>query len=173
MYKLWSEVISATAHGKLLNLDTNKMFNARQDWNPENYMLNCEFFKHLGNLSYDELSKLVKHLLNQSSEKRSHSYPKVTIKKISSVLDDCYTIVEWVERWKRKNLVMKELQAIDPSLGLLNSRNEIISENWKKFKKDCFFSSATMNVLLDRPGEAYFGQAKNTHAKNKTCSKLS
>ena len=69
--------------------------------------------------------------------------------------------------------MMKELHAIDPSLGLLNSKNEIISENWKKFKKDCFFSNATMDVLLDRPGEAYFGQAKSTHAKNKTCFELS
>ena len=69
--------------------------------------------------------------------------------------------------------MMKELHAIDPSLGLLNSNNEIISENWKKFKKDHFFSSATMDVLLDRPSEAYFGQAKSTHAKNKTCSELS
>ena len=68
---------------------------------------------------------------------------------------------------------MKELHAIDPSLGLLNPKNEIISENWKKFKKERFFSSATMDVLLDRPGEAYFGQAKSTHAKNKTCFELS
>ena len=30
-----------------------------------------------------------------------------------------------------------------------------------------------MDVLLDRPGEAYFGQAKNKHAKNKTCVELS
>ena len=67
---------------------------------------------------------------------------------------------------------MKELHAIDPSLGLLNPKNEIISEIWKKFKKERFFSSATMDVLLDRLGEAYFGQAKSTHAKNKTCSEL-
>ena len=157
VYKLWSKVISAAAYGELLNPDTDNMFNARQDWNPENCILNREFFKHLGNLSYDELSKLAKHLLNHSSEKHTHSYPKVTVKRISSVLDDCYTTAEWVERQKRKNLVMKELHAIDPTLGLLNSRNEIISENWKKFKKDRFFSSATMDVLLDRPGKAYFG----------------
>ena len=98
VYKLWSEVTSAATHGELLNPDTDKMFNARQDWNPENCMLNYEFFKHLGNLSYDELSKLAKHLLNHSSEKRSHSYPKVTVKKISSVHDDCYTTAKWVER---------------------------------------------------------------------------
>ena len=94
VYKLWSEVISTAAHGELFNLDMDKKFNAKQDWNPENCMLNREFFKHLGNLSYGELSKLAKHLLNQGGEKRRHSYPKVTIKKISSVLDDCYTTPE-------------------------------------------------------------------------------
>ena len=92
IYKLWSEVISAAAHGELFNPDTDKKFNAREGWNPENCMLNWEFFKHLGNLSYDELSKLTKHLLNQGNKKQRHSYPKVTVKKISSVLDDCYTI---------------------------------------------------------------------------------
>ena len=173
LYKLWSEVISAAAHGELFNPDTNKKFNTKKDWNPENCMLNQEFFRHLGNLSYIELSKLAKHLLNQGGEKRRHSYPKVTVKKISSVIDDCYTTEEWVERHKRKNLVMKELHAIDHSLGLLNPKNKIISENWKKFKKERFFSSATMDVLLDRPGEAYFGQAKRTHVKNKTCFELS
>ena len=172
VYKLWSEVISATAHGELFNPDTDKKFNAKQDWNLENYMLNREFFKHLGNLSYGELSKLAKHLLNQGGEKRRHSYPKVTVKKISSVLDDCYTTLEWVERRKRKNLVMKELHGIDPSLGLLNAKNEIISENWKKFKQERFFSSATMDVLLDRPGEAYFGQAKNKRANKHALSSL-
>ena len=173
VYKLWNEVISAAAHGELFNLDTDKKFNAKKDWNPENCMLNREFFRHLGNLSYSKLSKLAKHLLNQGSEKHRHSYPKVTVKKISFVIDDCYTTQEWVERRKQKNLVMKELHAIDPSLGLLNPKNEIISENWKKFKKERFFSSAIMDVLLDRPEEAYFGHAKSTHAKNKTCSELS
>ena len=110
-------------------------------------------------------------MLNQGGEKCRHSYPKVTVKKISSVIDDCYTTQEWVERRKQKNLVMKELHVIDPSLGLLNPKNEIISENWKKFK-EWFFSSATMDVLLDRLGEEYFTQAKSTHAKNKTCSEL-
>ena len=91
VYKLWSKVISAAAHGELFNPDTNKKFNAKKDWNPENCMLNREFFRHLGNLSYGELSKLAKHLLNQGGEKHKHSYPKVIVKKISSVINDCYT----------------------------------------------------------------------------------
>ena len=32
IYKLWSDVITNAAHGKLYNPDTNLKFNARQDW---------------------------------------------------------------------------------------------------------------------------------------------
>ena len=166
-------MISAAAHRELINLDTNKMFKVRSDWSPENCMLNRDFFKHLGNMSYEELSKLAKHLLNQTGGKRMHSYPKVTIKSISLVQNNCFSTKEWVERRKWKNLVIKEFHNIDPTFGLLNSRNEVISENWKAFKKERLFSSATMDILLERPGEAYFGQAKSTYTKHKMCSKLS
>ena len=43
----------------------------------------------------------------------------------------------------------------------MNAKNKIIVENWKKFKTERMFSRATMDVLLDRPGEAYFGKAKS------------
>ena len=136
-------------------------------------MLTCEFFKHLGNLNYDELATLARHMLNQTGEKRKQPYPKVTVKSVSSMLDSCYTAGEWLERWKRKHLVKKELHQIDPKLGLMNAKNEIIVENWKKFKTKYMFSRATMDVLLDRPGEVYFRKAKSVSQKNKTCVELS
>ena len=64
VYKLWTEVIIAAAFGELVNPDPGRKFNARDGWNPENCMLAREFFKHLGNLSYDELATLAKHMLN-------------------------------------------------------------------------------------------------------------
>ena len=146
--------------GELVNPDTGKKFNTQEGWNPENCMLTREFFKHLENLSYDELATLARHMLNQTGKKRKQLYPKVTVKSVSSVLDSCYTSSEWSKRWKQKHLVKKELHQIDPELGLLNAKNEIIVENWKKFKTESMFSRATMDVLLDRPGEAYFGKAK-------------
>ena len=173
VYKLWDEVSTAAAFGELVNPDTKRKFNAQDGWNPENCMLTREFFKHLGNLSYDELMTLAKHMLNQTGEKRKQPYPKVTIKSVSSVLDSCYTANKWSERRKRKHLVKKELHQIDPKLGLMNAKNEIIVENWKKFKTERMFSRATMDVLLDRPGDAYFGKAKSVSQKNKTCVQLS
>ena len=70
VYKLWAEVITATAFGELVNPGTGRKFNARDGWNPENCMLTREFFKHLGNLNYDELATLAKHMLNQTGKKR-------------------------------------------------------------------------------------------------------
>ncbi len=170
VYNLWKDVITAAAHGELFNPDTDKLFNARVDWNPENYMLSREFFKFLGNVSYDELAKLANHILNQTGEKRKHCYPKVTIKAITSVLDSCYMTKEWAERRKRKHLVKKELHQINPQLGLMNAKNEIIVENWKAFKKERMFSRATMDVLLDQLGERYFSEAKMVRSRNKTCA---
>ena len=173
VYKLWAEVITVATLGELVNPNMGRKFNARDGWNSENCMLTHEFFKHLESLSYDELATLAMHMLNQTDEKRKQLYPKVTVKSVSSVLDSCYTAGEWSERWKRKHLMKKELHQIDPELGLMNAKNEIIMENWKKFKTERMFSRATMDVHLDRPGEAYFGKAKSVSQKNKTCVELS
>ena len=109
VYKLWAEVITAATFGELVNPDTGRKFNTRDGWNPENCMLTREFIKHLGNLSYDELATLARHMLNQTSEKRKQPYPKVTVKSVSSVLDNCYTASKRSKRRKRKHLVKKEL----------------------------------------------------------------
>jgi len=112
------------------------LFNARLDWNPKNYILTREYFKFLGNLNYDEFGKLARYILNQAGEKQKHCYPKVMIKAIISVLKSCYNMKEWVERHKCKHLVKKELHQIKLELDLMNTKNEIIVENWKVFKKD-------------------------------------
>nr|PNR63283.1 hypothetical protein PHYPA_001708 [Physcomitrium patens] len=169
IYNLWSEVISSAAHGELYNPDTSAKFNEKENWKQESCMLSRKYFKWLGNLSLNDLERLAKHLLNQSGEKRKFSYPKVTIKSISSMLESCYSTKDSVERRKRKQLVKKELDNIDPSLGLINAKDDLIHENWKAFKTARNITSASINVLLERLGESYFAKAKQLKSKNKTC----
>ena len=133
-------------------------------------MLSQEYFKWLSNLRLQDLERLAKHLLNQSGEKRKFPYPKVTIKLISSVLESCYNTKEWVERRKRKQLVKRELNNIDPTLDLINADGELIHEKWKAFKRAQNITSASMNVLLERPRETYFVEAKQLKSKKKTCA---
>ena len=67
----------------------------------------------------------------------------------------------------------RELNNIDPSLGLINADGELIHAKWKAFKHALIITSASMNVLLERPGETYFAEAKQLKSKNKTCVQIS
>ena len=173
IYNLWSEVISRAAHGEPYNPNTGSKFNEKENWKQESCMLSREYFKWLGNLSLQDLERLAKHLLNQYGEKRKFPYPKMTIKSISSVLESCYSTKEWVERRKRKQLVKREINNIDPTLGLINADGELIHAKWKAFKRARNIKSASMNVLLERPGETYFAKAQQLKSKNKTCAQIS
>ena len=147
-------------------------FNKKPNWKPEDGAINREFFKWLGNLSENDLKKLAIHILNCSNDKRIYSYPKVTIKGISSVLPSCYTAKEWIERQKRKMLVKKELNIINHELGLFNAAESLRPKKWKFFKRNNI-TTATMNVFLEQPGEEYFGQAKKIRNKNRKAIDLS
>nr|PNR26859.1 hypothetical protein PHYPA_030340 [Physcomitrium patens] len=151
IYNLWSEIISNAAHGELYNPDSSAKFNEKENWKQQSCMLSHEYFKWLGNLSLNDLERLAKHLLNQFGENTK----------------------DWVERRKRKQLVKKELDNIDPSLGLINAEGDLIHENCKAFKTARNITSASINVLLERPGESYFAEAKQLKYKNKTCVQIS
>ena len=82
----------------------------------------------------------------------------------------CYSTKDWVERRKRKQLVKRELNNINPTLSLNNADGELIHVKWKAFKRARNITSSSMNVLLKRPGETYFAEAKQLKSKNKTCT---
>ena len=67
----------------------------------------------------------------------------------------------------------RELNNIDPTLGLIKADGELIHAKWKVFKSARNIMSASMNVLLERPGESYFAEAKQLKSKNKTCVQIS
>jgi len=166
-------VISSNAHGELIDPKTLLPFNKRFGWKSKSGNLMLEFFKWLGNLSYNDMAKFAKHILQINTGERAHDYPKVTIKQVSSVLESCYTCKEWVERRKRKYLVKKEMDHLDSSLGLLNAFKEVNVEKWREFKASRNITSATMNVLFEQPGDEYWKEAKQTKAKSKEASEIS
>jgi hypothetical protein len=173
LFSLWSEVIINASLGELYNADNDMKFNERENWKQESCALSRDFFKPLGNLTYDDMRKMTKHILNRSGPKRLERYPKVTIKPISSVLKSCYSSKDYVERVKRKRMVKKEIHLIAPELGLYNAYGELIVDNWKAFKRSRLITSATMNMLIQRPGESYFATGKQVRARNKTAVNIS
>jgi len=153
-------VISSNAHGELIDPETLLPFNKRASWKSESGNLTHEFFKWLGNLFYDDMAKLAKYILQIDAGERTQDYSKVTITQVSLVLESCYTCKEWVECQKRKYLVKKEMDHLDPSLGLFNAFKEVNVEKWREFKVSRNITSATMNVFLEQLGNKYWKEAK-------------
>jgi hypothetical protein len=175
-FAMWSEVIASHSEGELLDPETNplKKFKENKNWKPEKEgVLNREFFKWLGNLTEADHRKFCKNILNRSGESHVYAYPKVTMKTISFILIGCYSAKDWIERRKKKQLVRKELYNLKPRLQLFSANGEFSPTNWKTFKRNYNVTSATMQVLLEAPGEEFFSGVKQTCNKNRAIKELS
>ena len=113
-------------------------------------MFTLEFFKFLGNLSEVDHAKLCRHIFNWSGPSRKLLHPKVVVKHPTTVVEDCYSMKEWIERRKKKAMVCFQLHLIRPDLGLYTDNNkQFVQTAWKNFKKDFHVSKASMRVLLN------------------------
>jgi len=70
-------------------------------------------------------------------------------------------------------MVKMELHQIDLILRLFNSNNELIIDKWREFKSSHCITSATMNVLLERHGDAFFADRKHVKTMNKIVELIS
>ena len=174
-FNLWSEVISSFSQGDLVeDPETMRLFRERAGWNPEKEgVVNRELFKYLGNMTTGDHRRLAEHILNRPDDKRKWDYPKVLMKKSNAVVESCYSYKDWIERRKRKALVRRELNNIQPGLNFFRADGELILDRWKKFKRDYHVTSATMNVLTEAPGKEFFSKGKQTSAKNKKADEIS
>jgi hypothetical protein len=88
------------------------------------------------------------------------AYSKVTIKAILSVLISCYSTKEWIEWYKRKQLMQRQLNKLKPRLNLFGANGEFNCSNWRVFKKNYNINSTTMQALLEALGDEFFSGAK-------------
>jgi hypothetical protein len=173
VYDLWAEVISGNSQGELIDPDTCKHFKHVKGWSPDrDGVINREFFKWMGNVTENDLKRLALHLLNRTPN-RPYAHPKVTMKAAKSVLPDCYSAKEWLDRVKRKAAVKIQFHHLNPKLKLFDNEGNSRREGWKNFKKAYNVNKATKNTLLSAPGEVFFSQAKLTMNKKKTIDELS
>ena len=87
-------------------------------------MLTREFFKFLGNLFEADHAKLCRHILNQSGPSRKLPHPKVVVKQPTTMVEDCYSVKEWIECQKKKVTVRFQLHLIRLELGLYTDGNK-------------------------------------------------
>jgi hypothetical protein len=110
------------------NLDTCARFNQTKNFKvTKDFILACEFFKHLGHFIDQDLKVFVQHLLGKTLGCTS-SYLKVTVYKTSKVYASHY-LAEWIEWRKKKMIVLQELDDLNINLKFIKDDGSKDSES--------------------------------------------
>ena len=169
VHNLWKSVITNHMEGLLIDPESLLPMKDTKGWTAAQHgVIAREFFKWLGNTTEDDLGRLAVHLINDKPH-RLLGYPKVTMKTVKSVLLDCYSAKDWLERTKRKHGVKKYLNLEKPSLGLFSSGGNYRKDKWKAFKDEYSITAATKQVLITELGELFFSCVKKPSTKNMKC----
>ena len=63
---------------------------------------------------------------------------------------------DWVERQKKKKVIIEEMMEIKTALQFRDNSNDIDDEVWRSWKRRHHFSSFTWDLLLSHPRQKYF-----------------
>jgi hypothetical protein len=153
---MWEEFLEKHATWDLINPDIGARFNEAKAFKVSaKTLLHREFFKHLGHFSDEDLKVFVMHLLGKTLN-RSACMPKVLVYKPQKVHPGHYTAPDWVERRKKKMIVLQELVAINPGLQFIKMDGSIDNSKWREWKCDHGVSSVSYNILLNRPPKGFW-----------------
>lgn len=112
--------------------------------------LKREFFKHLGHFTDEDLKVYVQHLLGKTPN-RELIYPKLSVQKPKSVILNHDTASDWVERRKRKKVIIEDMIDIRPDLNFRTLDFNIKDNKWQKWKRLHRFSTPTWDFLFSAP----------------------
>ena len=90
------------------------------------------------------------------------------------MVEDCYSVKEWIEHRKKKATTRFQLHLIRAELGLYTDSNkQFVQIAWKNFKKEFSISKASMRVFLDwGPIDLYYTNQRQTQHCNTPCEDL-
>jgi hypothetical protein len=153
--------------GGLISPDTMARFNQAKNFKvTKNFTLAWEFFKHLGDFTDEGLKIFVQHLLGKTPD-RLLSYLKVIVHKTSKVHSSHYSATKWVDRKKKKMIVLQELDDLDQMLKFIKVDGTMDNEKWRSWKEAHNVSTASWNVLLCQIPVPYFAKRLTNKAKLK------
>ena len=171
-FTMWKEFIEKHHRGELINPDTGDMYKDRALFTlSSKFQLTHEFFKHFGHFTNADFKVYVQHLLGRTPGHMS-AYPKITVHKTALVHAFHHTGHEWVERRKRKRVVMEKLVELQPDLKFIRADGSVDGDEWRNWKLDHRVSSGTYNILLYLPGSQYFSKRLTNEGKLKRASEF-
>ena len=151
----WQKFLIMHAEGDLIDPVTLEPYNHGKKWKPRSSSLKKEFFKRFGWFTDKDFGVVAQHL-NGDTPRRHAPYPKVSVSKTKILVADNMSAGDWVERRKRKKIVLQDIMSIKPTLKFLDNGGDVIPEKWRPWKKRHQWTSATWDFLLSHPSKDYF-----------------
>ena len=171
-FAMWNEFIERHHCGELINPDTGDMYKDKAPFMlSSKFQLTREFFKHFGHFTDADFKVYVQHLLGRTPGRVS-VYPKVIVHTTALVHASHYKGHEWVERRKRKRVVLEELVELQLNLKFIKADGSINGDEWRKWKLDHRLSSGTYNNLLYLLGSQYFSKRLTNEGKLKRANEF-
>ena len=162
----WKTVFEKHETGDLIDPDTGLRFSATARFKQLKPLMR-EFFRTLQGLSEREMGKAATHILHvEPSAKRCWVHPKIVFSKPKSFVPSCYTMKEWSENRKKKTIIVQELHKIVPEMNLFVD-GEVHEANWRAFKAEYKFTSASMAALIREAGEDFLRSKLVKGGKNR------
>ena len=166
VWQKWKTVFERHETGELLDPDTGELFNMVPKFKSMKKPLLREFFRALQGLSEIEMGKAATYMLHDSpTPNRLWAYPKIVITKPKSFVPSCYTLKEWAENRKKKTTIVEELQKLLPERRIFVD-DEVHEGNWKAFKAEYNFTSASMAALMREAGDDFLKSKMVKNNKN-------
>ena len=114
-----------------------------------------KYFRTLQGLSETEMEKAASYILHfEPTAKRCWVHPKIVFQKSKSFIPSYYTMKEWMENMKKKMTFVQKLHKLVPENNIFVD-GEVHEANWRAFKAEYKFTSASMAALIKEAGEDF------------------
>lgn len=170
-FAYWTRFLQRHADGELIDPVTKEPFKDSKTYKPKDNRLTREFFRRCGWFTDKDFKVLPMHLLGETPG-RTAVYPKVSIGRTRYLVPDNMSSADWVERRKRKKIVLQDIMAIKPSLKLVDVGGDVIDSTWRAWKARHKFTSASWDFLITHPSAEYYKKRLRNEAKGKNTVEL-
>ena len=166
LWTFWKTFLNKHTKGELINPDTDKMFKEDKKFKLKQQTLKREFFKHCGHFTDRDFGVLAQHLIG-ATPGRSLLYPKVSVVRTRYLAPSNHSHADWVERRKRKKVILQDFMAFNPDLHFIDEGGDVIDDVWRQWKLRHRFTTASWDFLLSAPKADYFRRRLQNEAWSK------
>ena len=166
LWTSWKTFLNKHTEGELIDPDTDKMFKEDRKFKLKQQTLKREFFKHCGHFTDRDFGVLVEHLIG-ATPGRTILYSKVSMARTRYLAPNNHSHADWVERRKRKKVILQDFMALNPDLHFTDEGKDVIDDVWRQWKQRHRFMTASWDFLLSAPKADYFRRRLHNKAWSK------